>query len=128
MTENVPLAYETDPHVEEAAEPEQGQTGYHQTDLTADAMTRGTRAHLTVNKALVLATGAAFLSIACAVLAAKSVCSWIWGGKKKQSAETSKARTAGAAAGQTQQVRRLHTTRVALVVLTRSSQPFGLTA
>jgi hypothetical protein len=96
-------AYETDPHAEEAAEPEQGQTVNTQTYLTADAMSRGTGAQL-----LVLATGAAFLSLACAAVLAKSVCSWIWGGKQKKSAETSKpllAQTARASANQTQQVR-----------------------
>lgn len=49
------------------------------------------RNSLTVNKALVLATGAAVISVACLAVLAKSVCSWLWSGSDKQSAGSSKA-------------------------------------
>ncbi len=49
-----------------------------------------------VQKALVLATGAAVISIACAAVLAKSVCSWIWGSNKKQVSDTNQAEAAAA--------------------------------
>lgn len=61
------------------------------------------RSSLTVNKALVLATGAAVISVACVAVLAKSVCSWLWSGNDKEGADSSKG-TAVKASPRTSQV------------------------
>lgn len=90
--------------VEEAQE-EHATGQEHQPQAAPGSSTRMCRTAPTVNRALVLATGAAVLSIACAAVIAKSVCSWIWGSRKKQEADMKEASEQEAATAGQPQVR-----------------------
>jgi hypothetical protein len=104
-TENVPLA-----SAEQAPEERQESVEQRQgtAQLTMVATTKGV--HTAVNRGLVLATGAAVLSIACAAVILKSVCSWVWGGGKSQTATTKAASAKQATSATPQQVRFATTT------------------
>lgn len=105
MSENV-QSYETGGLAAEAGQ-EAEQDSLERTQpvsVPEEKMCNSKTVQLTMNRAMMLATGAAFLSIACAAVIAKSVCSWVFGGSKKKTTDTTKL-ASSTSPGQPQQVR-----------------------
>lgn len=99
-TENVPKA-----SAEQAPEERQESVEQRETDAQFTMVATAKGVHMAVNRGVVLATGAAVLSIACAAVLLKSVCSWVWGGGKSKTPTTKAATAKQASSATPQQVR-----------------------